>query len=171
MPSHPRSRCDPVALASTRSQPSARTWPSPAARPCHGRSFGYKSLSLGAPSALPSPGHHLWPSTRPPSTRAEGRRRTKRAKPLPRGRPGDHRSWSGQHCMARLPELHDLDSSLHRYPLALNTDTEPYAAETSSKPHGHQSRALARRARNTTNVAWPPPARALDHWPEHQTTG
>ena len=27
--------------------------------------------------------------------------------------------------MAKLPELHGLDSSLHRYPLALNTDGEP----------------------------------------------
>jgi len=31
-----------------------------------------------------------------------------------------------------LSELHGHDSSLHRHPLALNTDGEPYAAETSS---------------------------------------
>jgi hypothetical protein len=33
---------------------------------------------------------------------------------------------------ALSPKLHNHNSSLRRYPLALNTDGEPYAAETSS---------------------------------------
>jgi hypothetical protein len=30
-----------------------------------------------------------------------------------------------RHCMALLPELHGHTSSLHRYPLAFNTNGEP----------------------------------------------
>jgi len=74
---------------------------------------------------------------------------------MPGGRPGDHRSRSGRHCTARLPELHGLDSSLHRYPLALNTDGEPYAAETPPKPHGHEH-ARAHTVDMRTAVAKPP---------------
>ena len=39
---------------------------------------------------------------------------------------------AGADDTALPPELHGHNSSLRRYPLALNTDGEPYAAETSS---------------------------------------
>ena len=67
-PTHPRPRRDPVALASTRSQPlaipsrSLHAWPS----------FGYKSPSPGCPSASPCPATTWWPSTAHPSQEREG---------------------------------------------------------------------------------------------------
>ena len=47
------------------------------------------------------------------------------------------------------------------------TTSEPLDAVDPSKPHGCQGRAVAHRARNAAIVAWPPPARAPDHRPEH----
>ena len=101
----------------------------------------------------------------PPKPREKREKKKKRGKNV--GARSTAADQAGADDTALFLELHGHNSSVRRYPLALNTDGEPYAAETSSKPHGRQSRALTHRARNTTDVAWPPPARAPDHRPEH----
>ena len=99
-----------------------------------------QSSVLGCPSARPIARRHLVANHFTLRVEGQGRVRERRAEPLPGGGPGarrgsEHRrgsSRSERHCTALLPELHSHDSSLHRHPLALNTDSGPYAAETSS---------------------------------------
>ena len=95
--------------------------------------LGYKAMALGCPSARPIARRHLVVNHFTLRVEGRGRVRERRAEPLPGRGPGAHRdlkhrhgsSWSRRHCTTRLSTLHGLDSSLHRYPLALNTDGEP----------------------------------------------
>ena len=99
--------------------------------------LAYKSPSPGALVLIPSPRRHL--DGQPLHTkRAEGefgRRERSRCREENRKHAGARSTTvdqAGADDTALPPELHDHNSSLRRYPLALNTDGEPYAAETSS---------------------------------------
>ena len=92
--------------------------------------LGYKSPSPGALALVPSPRRHL--GGRPQLTQAKREEGEEEEEGEDAGARSIAADQAGADDTALPPELHGHNSSLRRYPLALNTDGEPYAAETSS---------------------------------------
>ena len=119
----------PLAVVGCKLAPQSPLNPQPPITRLADPPLGYKSLGR-EPLAPSIARRHL--GGRPQHTRAkreEGEEEEEGEDVRARSTAADQ---AGADDTALPPELHDHNSSLRRYPLALNNDGEPYAAETSS---------------------------------------